>query len=81
MIRLIDENSIGIIEDIIEGIIASGSKKEVRINFSGGTSKEVIDLKSLAVGKEQIIVDQQYFDVKNISDITHGDKKIIIFPW
>lgn len=80
MISLIDENSIGKIEDIIEGIIASGSKKEVRINFSGGTSMEVIDLRSLTVEEERIIVDQRYLDVKNISDITHGDKKIIIFP-
>ena len=80
MIRLIDENSIGIIEDIINGIIASGSKKEVRINFSGGTSMKVIDLKSFLVEEEQIIVDQRYLDVKNILDITHGDEKIIIFP-
>ena len=80
MIRLIDENSIGIIEDIIEGIIASGSKKEVRINFNGGTFLKVIDLKSLIVEEGQIIVDQRYLDVKNISDITHGGEKIIIFP-
>ena len=80
MTNQINEDSIEKIEDIIEGIIASGNKKEVIINFNDGTSKKVEDLGSFTVEKDQIIVDKQYLSVNNISDITHGDKKIIIFP-
>lgn len=81
MITQINEDSIRKIEDIIKGIITSGSEKEVRINFNGGTSKKVEDLGSFVAEKRQIIVDKQFLSVKNITNITHGDEKIIIFPW
>ncbi len=72
----LDENEIDIINDIVKEMIETGNKKNVIIEFCGGPSYTVKNIKTLKAKRTMIEVDGHFFEIRNIARIVFWNKII-----
>ena len=72
----LNEDEIDIINDIVEGIEGANSKKAVIIEFCGGPSYTVKNIKTLKAKETMIEVDGHFFEIINIAQIVFWNKII-----